>query len=89
MSGLPNQNATAGVAMNSSLLVDVVNRWPMSVTALITCVAAFLMQAVFKSDGWTGIPMVGTEYGGPSARRNKFMQREAKNLYLGGYRKVG
>lgn len=89
MSVLPNLNATAGVMLNSIWSVDTINRWPIAATAFVTCVAAYFMQIVFSNDGWAGIPMVGTEYGGPANRRKMFVNGEAKNLYLGGYRKVG
>lgn len=88
ISDFPDLNATAGGMIDSSPLISVVSQWPVFATAILTCVAVFLMQTVLKSDGWSGIPMVGTEYGGPSARRNKFMQGESRNLYLDGYRKV-
>ncbi|WYZ35209.1 hypothetical protein EsH8_I_001485 [Colletotrichum jinshuiense] len=87
MSMLPNMNATASAAVDSTLVVEMANRWPVAATALIACVAAFLLQTVFKIDPFADIPMVGTEYGGSESRRKKFMNGEARNLYLNGYRR--
>lgn len=88
MSMLPNVNATAGAAVDGALFIEVAQRWPVAATALFACAVAYLLQAVLKSDPWADIPMVGTEFGGSEARRKQFMNGEARNLYLNGYRKV-
>ncbi|OLN88210.1 Ent-kaurene oxidase 1 [Colletotrichum chlorophyti] len=80
-------NATASSAVDSALLIEVANRLPMAAVALFACVAAILLQTALKADPWSDIPMIGTEYGGSESRRKKFMNGEARNLYLDGYRK--
>ncbi|KAF4782347.1 cytochrome P450 [Colletotrichum scovillei] len=87
MSMLPNMNATAGAAVDGALFIEVAQRWPVAATALFACAVAYLLQTVWKSDPWADIPMVGTEFGGSEARRKQFMNGEARNLYLKGYRK--
>ncbi|OHF00854.1 cytochrome P450 [Colletotrichum orchidophilum] len=84
---LPNMNGTAGAAMDGTLFVEMAQRWPVAATVLFTCAVALLLQTVMKSDPWADIPMVGTEFGGSEARRKRFMNGEARNLYLDGYRK--
>ncbi|KAJ0313165.1 hypothetical protein COL5a_004016 [Colletotrichum fioriniae] len=87
MSMLPNVNATAGAAVDGALFIEVAQRWPIAATAVVACAVALLLQTVLKSDPWADIPMVGTEFGGSEARRKQFMNGEARNLYLNGYRK--
>ncbi|UQC79553.1 cytochrome P450 [Colletotrichum lupini] len=88
MSMLPSVNATAGAEVDGALFIEVAQRWPVAATALFACAVAYLLQIVLKSDPWADIPMVGTEFGGSEARRKQFMNGEARNLYLRGYRKV-
>lgn len=88
MSMPPNMNATTAPAVDGTLLIEVANRWPVAATALIACAVAYLLQTVFKNDPWASIPLVGAEIGGQESRRKKFMNGEARSLYLEGYKKV-
>lgn len=87
---LPNMNATASAAIDSvgTIVVETAKQWLVAATACIACVAAFLLQTVFKHDPFADIPIVGTEYGGSESRRREFMNGGAKSLYLNGYKKV-
>ncbi|KZL82211.1 cytochrome p450 [Colletotrichum incanum] len=87
MSIFPNMNDTATPALDSTVLVEVTRRWPVAATALVACALVFIVQGVFKSDPIANIPMVGLEYGGQESRRKKYVNGEAKNLYLNGYQK--
>ncbi|KAK1999549.1 cytochrome P450 [Colletotrichum falcatum] len=80
-------NDTEDMAMESLLLVEARNRWPVAATMLLAIAFAFIVQSVFKNDPLTAIPVVGTEYGGKESRRKRFVDGGAKNLYLDGYRK--
>ncbi|KAF6835727.1 ent-kaurene oxidase [Colletotrichum plurivorum] len=87
MSMLPNISSTARVAVDSTIVEEMASRWPLATTAVLACVVGVLLQAVFKSDPWADLPMVGTEFGGSESRRRKFLGGGAKDLYLDGYRK--
>lgn len=82
-----NMNATADTPLESTLLIEATNRWPIAATVLLAFAFAFVVQSVFKHDVLSGIPVVGTEYGGQESRRKKFVDGGAKNLYLEGYKK--
>jgi len=82
-----NMNATADTPLESTLLIEATNRWPIAATVLLAFAFAFVVQSVFKHDILSGIPVVGTEYGGQESRRKKFVDGGAKNLYLEGYKK--
>ncbi|TKW49462.1 Ent-kaurene oxidase [Colletotrichum tanaceti] len=87
MSMPPNANATTAPAVDGTLLIEAASRWPVAATALFACAVAFLLQTLFKNDPWASIPLVGAELGGQESRRRKFMNGEARNMYLEGYKK--
>ncbi|KAK2016757.1 cytochrome P450 [Colletotrichum eremochloae] len=80
-------NSTAETTLESTLLIEAANRWPVAATALLAFAFAFIVQSVFKPDPLSQIPIVGAEYGGQESRRKKFVDGGAKNLYLDGYKK--
>ncbi|GKT48263.1 cytochrome P450 monooxygenase ATR2 [Colletotrichum spaethianum] len=80
-------NATARLAVDSTLLAEAAYRWPVVATTLLACAFALVLQTAFKTTHLADLPLVGAEYGGKESRRKKFMNGEAKNLYLDGYKK--
>lgn len=71
----------------SKLTELLATQWPYVLSTFLAFAAAWLLQAVFKQDPLSSLPMVGSEIGNADKRRAAFVQG-AKNFYLEGYRKA-
>ncbi|KAK2025270.1 cytochrome P450 [Colletotrichum zoysiae] len=82
-------NFTAATAAETTLLIRTAHQRPITTTALLllACLFAFKTAHALKGGRSVKIPVVGIEYGGQENRRKRFMNGEAWNMYLDGYKK--
>lgn len=61
-------------------------QWPVVLTAVLACAAAWLVQKLLMSNPYSKIPLVGGQIGNEEKRRAAYMGG-AKDILLEGYNK--